>query len=107
MSEARHGGDHRGGAPQRRKRKQELLALYGDGESCMCVLKGPLCQGRLTFGTLQQDRIVPGLGYRMEFAGRRMESQYLGNLQPACGPCNKDKFSRPDRYPQGLVPPTG
>ncbi len=67
----------RGGAPERRKRKQWLLNVYGDGKTARCSYA---CGRRLTFETLTVDRYpVPGCDggtYRR------------GNIRPACEPCN-------------------
>lgn len=68
----RHGGDRRGSAEDRRRRKTWMLWHFGDGESCQCVH----CNKRLTRETLEADRIIPGGGY-----GRK-------NIQPSCRACN-------------------
>lgn len=74
----RNGGDCRGSAERRRARKRELLAIFGDGETCPCVW----CGCELTFATLEQDRIEAGGAYVIE------------NLQPACRFCNASRGNR-------------
>lgn len=64
--------DRRGNAADRRARKRWLLETFGDGTSCPCFW----CETRLTFVTLQQDRLVAGGPYRRD------------NLVPACAACN-------------------
>lgn len=71
----RHGGDHRGNAASRRARKLWMLAQArwnGNGAECDCVH----CGGRLTFATVEADRIVPGGPYARH------------NIQPSCRACN-------------------
>jgi hypothetical protein len=67
----------RGGAPERRKRKQWLLNVYGDGKTALCSYA---CGRRVCLKTLSVDRYpVPGCdggSYRR------------GNIRPACLPCN-------------------
>ncbi len=76
MATTRHGGDCRGNAGARRSRKAELLA-----RSRTCHW----CPTQLDWGTLQQDRIIPGtLGGRYD----------LENLVGCCGPCNKVKSDK-------------
>jgi hypothetical protein len=85
---SRHGGEKRGNSRNRAARKRYLLATYGDGETCPCVHG---CGRRLTYDTVEADRIVPGGSYRRE------------NVQPACGPCNKSRSNKVDWQ---LVPAT-
>jgi hypothetical protein len=68
----RPGGDKRGSAASRRKRKAWLLATYGDGVTCTCTH----CPTVLDFATIEADRIIPGGSYRRD------------NIQPACRACN-------------------
>lgn len=68
----RNGGDKRGSSADRRRRKVWMLYIFGDGTHCDCVH----CGKRLTYASMEQDRIIPGAGY-----GRR-------NIQPSCRPCN-------------------
>ena len=83
----RNGGDKRGRAADRRKRKVYLLWKYGDGETCQCVH----CGKGLTFHTMEQDRIEPGGPYRRS------------NVQPSCTPCNKRRGNSPiTPYPPTL-----
>jgi 5-methylcytosine-specific restriction endonuclease McrA len=79
----RNGGDKRGKAIDRRKRKVWLLWKY-DGK---CVH----CDKGLTFETIEQDRIIPGGPYRRE------------NLQASCRPCNIRRGNSPiTPYPPHL-----
>lgn len=64
----RHGGDKRGNAYARRRRKLRMLAEYGDGLACPCAH----CGRPLTYSQLEADRIVPGGSYRWD------------NVQPSC-----------------------
>jgi len=83
----RNGGDRRGSAQDRRRRKHWMLAWYGDGTSVHCVHCGKL----LSFATMEQDRIVPGGPYN-----RR-------NIQPSCEPCNKRRGDCPiTPFPPGV-----
>lgn len=68
----RNGGDKRGKAADRRRRKSWMLAYYGDGERAKCVH----CAKGLDFQTIEADRIVPGGSYART------------NIQPSCRPCN-------------------
>jgi 5-methylcytosine-specific restriction endonuclease McrA len=79
MSSPRNGGDKRGSALDRRRRKQWLLDTFGDGTRVRCVH----CRGWLTPGTVQQDRIVPGGGYNR------------ANIQPSCERCNTARGDDP------------
>lgn len=65
--------DRRGGARDRRARKRWLLTEFGDGTTAECFWG---CGTKLTFLTVQQDRIVPGGPYRRD------------NLVPSCADCN-------------------
>jgi hypothetical protein len=83
----RPGGDHRGSAASRRARKHWMLnqeRWNGDGVECDCAL-GIVseCAGRVTFLTVEADRIVPGGSY-----GRH-------NVQPACRACNAARSDKP------------
>ena len=69
----RNGGDKRGSAKDRRARKQWLLDAYGNGSTVPCVH----CNNSLDFGTVEQDRIIPGGSYART------------NIQPSCSRCNK------------------
>lgn len=68
----RNGGDKRGKAADRRRRRVWLLAMFGDHTTCPCTH----CGRPLTIETLEVDRIVPGGSYARH------------NIQPSCGPCN-------------------
>lgn len=68
----RSGGDKRGSSADRRRRKQWLLASFGDGRSCLCAH----CNRRLTFRTVEADRILAGGSYAHH------------NIQPSCRRCN-------------------
>lgn len=70
----RPGGDARGNAQDRRRRKIWLLATFGDGEKCPCAH----CGAELDYDTVTVDRIVPG-----HEGGRYVR----GNIQPSCRPC--------------------
>lgn len=67
----------RGGAPERRKRKQWLLNVYGNGKTAPCSYA---CGRRVNRETMTVDRYpVPGCDggtYRK------------GNIRPACEHCN-------------------
>jgi hypothetical protein len=68
----------RGNAESRRRRRQWLIDMFGDGIVADCALALPGCTGYLTVDTVSVDRIVPGhLGgtYRRD------------NIQPACSHC--------------------
>jgi hypothetical protein len=69
---ARHGGDHRGSAADRRARKNWMLATWGDGVKCPCVH----CKAMLDFEAVEADRIIPGGPYARH------------NVQPSCRACN-------------------
>lgn len=68
----RHGGEKRGNSKDRAARKMWMLKSFGNGETCPCVH----CGTKLTFVTVEADRIIPGGSYRRE------------NVQPACRRCN-------------------
>ena len=71
----RSGGEMRGSAQDRRRRKAWLLVTYGDGETVACWR----CGAPLIFGMLTVDRVVPGVD-----GGRYVRS----NIRPACRSCN-------------------
>lgn len=75
----RNGGDKRGSAADRRRRKTWMLAFYGDGERVDCVH----CGKGLDFKTVEQDRIIPGGSYNR------------ANIQPSCRPCNVRRGDSP------------
>lgn len=75
----RNGGDKRGKAADRRKRKVWMLYMFGNGTTCPCVH----CGTQLTLGTMQQDRIIPGGSYARN------------NVQPSCESCNLLRADRP------------
>jgi len=83
----RNGGDRRGSAEDRRRRKVWMLAMFGDGDSAPCVH----CGKGLDFKTVEQDRIVPGGPYARS------------NIQPSCRPCNARRGDSPiTPYPVNL-----
>ena len=65
----RRNGDNRGSAKERRKRKLYVLELSGK----RCVH----CNRRVTFDTVEVDRINPGGSYAR------------ANVQASCGRCNR------------------
>jgi hypothetical protein len=73
-SYVRRGGDDRGSALDRRRRKQWILDAYGDGAHVACRH----CWCVLTFDTLTVDRIV---------AGRDGGRYVRGNIQASCAHC--------------------
>ena len=75
----RNGGDKRGKAADRRRRKRWLLAMFGDGTAAPCTH----CGGSLSFATIEADRIIPGGSYARH------------NIQPACRPCNVRRGDSP------------
>lgn len=78
----RHGGDDRGSAEDRRRRKRYLLATWGDGTTAPCAF----CRTPLTYDALTVDRFpIPGR------AGGRYTRD---NIRPACAPCNRDDQGR-------------
>ena len=68
----RAGGDKRGSASQRRARKYWMLRYFGSGKTAPCSH----CGKRLTFRTIEADRIIPGGSYARH------------NVMPACRDCN-------------------
>jgi 5-methylcytosine-specific restriction endonuclease McrA len=68
----RNGGDRRGKAADRRRRKTWMLWKFGDGKTAPCTH----CQKGLDFTTIEADRIIPGGPYNRQ------------NVQPSCRPCN-------------------
>lgn len=76
----RNGGDKRGKAKDRRRRKTWMLAMFGDGQTCPCAH----CGRQLSFQTLEADRIIPGGSYARS------------NIQPSCRPCNITRSDNPD-----------
>jgi 5-methylcytosine-specific restriction endonuclease McrA len=78
----RKGGDDRGSAVDRRRRKHYLLATYGDGATTRCAF----CKIELTADTVTVDRFpIPG-----KLGGRYTRD----NIRPACGPCNSEDQGR-------------
>jgi hypothetical protein len=74
----RKGGDDRGSAEDRRRRKRYLLDTWGDGTTAPCAF----CKAALTFDTLTVDRFpIPGR------AGGRYTRD---NIRPACSQCNSE-----------------
>lgn len=65
----------RGGAAQRRTRKQWLLDTFGDGTFAPCSF----CGNDLDFGTITVDRIL---------AGCEGGTYHRKNIRPACLRCN-------------------
>lgn len=79
-------GNQRGSAAERRRRRQWLLDVFGDGVEAMCCLEvSDRCEMLLTLDTLTVDRIVPGCE-----GGRYVR----GNIQPACKPCQDSQGGR-------------
>lgn len=80
--DARPGGDTRGSAEDRRRRKRYLLATFGDGTTAPCAF----CKAPLTFETVTTDRYpIPG----------RLGGRYVkGNVRPACARCNTEDNGR-------------
>lgn len=75
----RNGGDKRGKAIDRRKRKVWMLWRFGDGNTAPCVH----CGKGLDFTTIEADRIIPGGPYARS------------NVQPSCRPCNIRRGNSP------------
>lgn len=72
----RKGGDDRGSAEDRRRRKLYLLNTWGDGFTAPCAF----CKTELTFSTMTVDRFpIPG-----HKGGRYTRD----NIRPACLSCN-------------------
>jgi 5-methylcytosine-specific restriction endonuclease McrA len=66
----------------RRRLRQYVLRLYGDGRRVPCVF----CGAMLSNESMTLDRIIPGAK-----GGRYTRD----NVQPACAPCNRDRGSEP------------
>jgi 5-methylcytosine-specific restriction endonuclease McrA len=75
----RNGGDKRGKASDRRRRKVWMLAWFGDGTAAPCTH----CGESLSFATIEADRIIPGGSYART------------NIQPACRSCNVARGDSP------------
>ena len=75
----RNGGDKRGKAADRRRRKQWMLAMFGDHNTAPCVH----CGKGLDYSTIEADRIKPGGSYART------------NIQPSCRPCNVRRGNSP------------
>jgi hypothetical protein len=75
----RAGGEKRGSSTDRRRGKERLLTLYGNGTQVRCVW----CRRLLTFRTVESDRIVPAGPYR------------FNSILPACRPCNTRRQQQP------------
>ena len=78
MAPKRAGGEKRGNAADRRRRKYNLLAHHGDGTTAPCAW----CGDALTFDTVEADRVVCG-----DVGGRYV----MVNLIPACRFCNASR----------------
>lgn len=78
----RKGGDDRGSAEDRRRRKTYLLNTYGNGFTAPCAF----CRAELTFSTMTVDRFpIPG----------RQGGRYTrDNIRPACLGCNSEDGAR-------------
>jgi hypothetical protein len=78
----RKGGDDRGSAEDRRRRKRYLLDTWGDGTTAPCAF----CKVELTYDTVTVDRFpIPG----------RKGGRYTrDNIRPACQPCNSEDQGR-------------
>lgn len=73
-------GNQRGSAAERRRRRQWLLDVFGDGVTVMCHLEvSDYCLMDLDIHTVTVDRVVPACE-----GGRYVR----GNIQPACRPCS-------------------
>lgn len=75
----RNGGDKRGKAADRRRRKTWMLAKFGNGATAPCTH----CGKGLDYQTIEADRIVPGGSYARP------------NIQPSCRPCNVRRGDSP------------
>lgn len=83
----RNGGDKRGKAKDRARRKTWMLWKFGDGTTAPCVH----CGHGLDFTSVEQDRIIPGGSYART------------NIQPSCRPCNIRRGDSPvTPYPPTL-----
>jgi hypothetical protein len=80
----RQGTDRRGSNKDRARRKQWLLDAFGNGVTVRCVHGFPGCVGKLTYASVEADRIIPGGTYART------------NIQPSCGPCNRRRSNRPE-----------
>lgn len=69
----------RGNAADRRKRKDFLLAAYGDGTTVKCWE----CPTMLTAETMTVDRVVPGI------VGGSYWDKW--NIRPHCAPCSRSQ----------------
>lgn len=76
----RPGGEKRGSAKDRRRRKHWMLETWGNGTEAPCVH----CSTTLTYETVEADRIEPGGSYRRT------------NVQPACRSCNSARSNNVD-----------
>jgi len=86
----RQGGDRRGNAADRRRRKHKLLEKFGNGHTAPCTW----CSTPLTFETIEADRVKPYKGYKFE------------NLVPACRKCNASRGDKPvDMYVTEAIRP--
>jgi len=75
----RNGGDKRGKAADRRRRKTWMLWKFGDGDIAPCTH----CGKGLDFSTIEADRIIPGGCYARH------------NVQPSCRDCNLERGDSP------------
>lgn len=75
----RNGGDRRGSAEDRRRRKLWMMAFFGDHKKVACVH----CGKGLTIDQVEADRIIPGGSYARK------------NIQPSCRPCNIRRGNSP------------
>lgn len=79
MANFRKGHDPRGSSDDRRRRKVWMLAMFGDRVTAPCTHCGII----LTIETMEVDRIKPGGSYARS------------NIQPSCGPCNRNRGDSP------------
>lgn len=85
----RNGGDRRGSASERRRRKTWMIAMFGDALNGTCPCTH--CQKELNYDTVEADRIIPGGTY------------HRNNVQPSCRPCNVRRGDSPvTPYPPHL-----
>lgn len=78
----RQGGERRGNTTDRRRRREWLVATFGDGTLVDCALRSsPRCTVILTVDTVTADRILPGC---------EGGSYERSNLRPACIWCNRE-----------------
>jgi len=74
VSVRRPGGDQRGNATDRKRRKLWLIDTFGDGQLVACRF----CWTTVDYAGLCVDRIVPG----------RLGGKYVrNNIQPSCSLC--------------------